>query len=261
MNILEEIIETKKQEVKTLKKNYSLSSFSDYEFFHKENKDLFSALEHREYISIISEVKKASPSKGIFIDNFNHFDIIDFYLNNGTDALSIITDQNFFQGKITFLSDAARISEKPILRKDFVIDEYQIFESKAFGADAVLLIAEALSANQIKELTHAAKELALDVLLEIHNESEISKIDFELNKIIGINNRNLSDFSVDIKTTGILRAKIPDDVIIVSESGINTSDDISYLKYNQVNAVLVGEYFIKNLSPDKFKEFLDWCRK
>lgn len=260
MSILEEILEAKKDEVKKLRKEFSLKRFEDSEFFNKKRINFFKALSNKNRISIIAEIKKASPSKGIIQDNFNHIKTAEIYFKNEVDAVSILTDVNFFKGSIQYLNDIAKFKETPLLRKDFIIDEYQIFEAKANGADAILLIAEALTKSQINELTYAAIENDLDVLLELHSEEEMIKIDFRLNKIIGINNRDLKTFSVFLDTTFSISQKLPDDILIVSESGINTQEDISKLKDTRTDAVLVGEHFMKSQLPgDEIKRFKEWC--
>ncbi|HSP87547.1 MAG TPA: indole-3-glycerol phosphate synthase TrpC, partial [Ignavibacteriaceae bacterium] len=146
------------------------------------------------------------------------------------------------------------------LRKDFIINELQVFESKAIGADLILLICEALSKDQINELSHAAFEIGLDVLLELHSEDQLDKINFSVNKLLGINNRNLIDFKVDLSTTEKLRNKIPDEITVVSESGISKRDDIKYLYDSGVNAILIGEYLMREKDiSSKLKELKDWC--
>lgn len=262
MTFLSEILEVKRNEVRKLKQNFSLSSFRSEEFFYTPSKSLKEAISNDSSISIIAEIKKASPSKGVLIENFNHLKIAEVYIENGANAISVLTDQNFFQGHINFLRDIAKFKTLPLLRKDFILDEYQIFEAKAFGADAVLLICEALSANQISELTHAAYECGLEVLLELHSADEISKIDFKLNNLIGINNRNLESFTVDVNTTINMLDNIPEDVSLVSESGITSVDVLNQIKYTRVNAVLVGEHFMKSKDiKQSLTEFKEWCAK
>lgn len=262
MNILEQIIETKKEELVKLKRDFTLSQFRDSEFFEKKSLDFKNAISNKEKISIISEIKKASPSKGLIRKNFNHLEIADAYFECGTDAVSILTDENYFMGSINFLKDIARIKAAPLLRKEFIINEYQVYESKSAGADAILLISEVLSASQIKELTLAANEIGLEVLLELHSKLMLDKIDFSINKIIGINNRNLEDFSVDLNSTKDISLMLPEDVICVSESGINSENDIDFVKQTKAKAVLVGEHFmrVENIKT-VFNEFKEWCKR
>lgn len=260
MTVLDEILNVKKEEVAALRSDYSLSRFKDSELFETNRLSLHSSFTKDNNISVIAEIKKASPSKGVILEDFNHMKIADVYFGLEVNAVSILTDRNFFQGDISYLRDAAAVKNCPLLRKDFIIDEYQIYEAKSNGADVILLIAEALSANQISELTHAALETDLEVLLELHSESQLSKINFELNKIIGINNRNLEDFSVDLKTTAAISEKLPDDVLVVSESGIKTESDIDMIKGYPVDAILVGEHLMSSENiEDSLKQLKEWC--
>ena len=220
MNILEQIVEVKKEEVKKLKQNFSLNSFKKLEFFESKPLKFSNVIKSNPNISIISEIKKASPSKGIIRTDFNHIKIAETYFKCGADAVSVLTDENFFQGNISFLNEIAQIKEAPLLRKDFIINEFQVFQSKGNGADIILLICEILSKSQINELTHAANEANLEVLLELHSENQLDKIDFDLNNILGVNNRNLEDFSIDLNTTLKLSKLIPHSSILVTESGI-----------------------------------------
>ncbi|MBK7104667.1 MAG: indole-3-glycerol phosphate synthase TrpC [Ignavibacteriae bacterium] len=260
MTILDEIISVKKDEVKFLRQNITLSRFKDYEFFENKNISLFKSLNKKERISVIAEIKKASPSRGIIRKDFNHLKIAEAYMNCEVDGISILTDKNYFKGNISFLNDIAKYKNIPLLRKDFIIDEYQVYEAKANGADAILLIAEALSKNQIAELTKAAYEINLEVLLELHSEEEIEKIDFSLNKIIGINNRDLKTFKVDLETTKYISEIIPKENLIISESGISTKESIDFVKSTKAKAVLVGEHFMKSDNiEDALKKFRDNC--
>jgi indole-3-glycerol phosphate synthase len=261
MNFLDEILEVKKEEVKKLRGKYSYSSFTDSEFFGQKCLSFISAVKtNKECISIIAEIKKASPSKGVLVENFNHLKIADAYFENEVDAISILTDQNFFKGDILYLRDIAKIKVKPLLRKDFIIDEFQVYEAKSNGADIILLIAEALSKVQIQELTHAALENNLEVLLELHSDLQFEKINFNLNSLIGINNRNLETFSTDINTTVKLSKCLPENVILVSESGIKNEDDIKRLKDTRTNAILVGEHLMKSKNiKDSIKQLKEWC--
>jgi indole-3-glycerol phosphate synthase len=260
LNILEQIVEIKKEEVSRLKQKYSLNSFKEMEFFESEPLKFSDKVKGSQNISIISEIKKASPSRGIIREDFNHLKIAESYFKCGTDAVSILTDEKFFKGNIIFLKEIAAIKETPLLRKDFIIDEFQVFQSKGYGADIILLISEILSKSQIDELSHAAKEAGLEVLLELHSEKQFDKIDFDINKILGVNNRNLEDFSIDLNTTLNLSNLVPEDSILVAESGINKKENIDYLAQADIDAILVGEHLMasKNIE-EKFKELKDWC--
>jgi indole-3-glycerol phosphate synthase len=262
MNILSEIAEYKKEEVRQLKKKFTLNSFMDMDFFESKSFSLSDALRNNRNISIIAEIKKASPSKGIIKKDFNHLKIAETYFSAGAEAVSVLTDKAYFHGDLNFLREIASIKQAPLLRKDFIIDEYQVFESKANGADIILLICEILSESQIKELTAAAKETGLEVLLELHSESQFSKLDYQLNELIGINNRNLEDFSVNLDTTLKLSEKLPVNILVISESGISKKEDIDLLKQYRVNGILVGEHLMTsgNIS-EALKQFKEWCEQ
>lgn len=260
--ILDEIIEVKREEVKLLRREYNTSKFRDSEFFDKHRFSITESIGKDKNISIIAEIKKASPSKGIIREDFNHLKIADIYMTNLVNGISVLTDRNFFKGDINFLREIAGIKTVPLLRKDFIIDEYQIFEAKSNGADFILLIAEVLSENQIKELTHAAFETDLEVLLELHSEEELSRIDFDINKLIGINNRDLRNFSVDLNTSIIISENIGNDIIVISESGISEKKDIERLKESKINGVLVGEHLMKAEDiQNELKQLKEWCNR
>jgi len=261
MTILEQIVEVKKEEVKNLKREFSVSSFSDSEYFEKRPISFIKRLNAAKGLSIIAEIKKASPSKGIINNNFNHIEIAKTYFENGVEAVSILTDEKFFQGSTKFLSEIARFKSTPLLRKDFIIDALQIYQSKSIGADLILLIAEILSQTQISELTSAANELGMEVLLELHSASQIPKINFNTNKLIGINNRNLDTFQVDLSATMEISNQLPDNVSVVSESGIKEKSDIDLLRKTNTKAILVGEHLMASGNIDKtLKELIDWCK-
>lgn len=261
MNILEKIVEVKREEVVELKKKFSRKSFEDSQFFHVTNFGFANSISKNGQINLIAEIKKASPSKGILKENFNHKEISDIYFKNSVAAASILTDEQFFKGSILYLNEIAQCKRAPLLRKEFIIDEFQILEAKANGADAILLIAEILSAEQTRDFTQIASEINLDVLLEIHSAKQLDKIDFTMNKIIGINNRDLETFKVDLNTTFELKKLIPNNVIIVSESGIKSKADVDKLKSQNISAVLVGEHFMTANDVDKaIQEFISWCK-
>lgn len=260
LNILSQIVEVKIEEVKRLKRDFTISRFSDSEFYSKLCLNFENALIKKEAIAIIAEIKKASPSKGIIRKDFNPLKIADIYMENDVNAISVLTDEQFFQGNISYLNEIAHYKSVPLLRKDFIINEYQVFEAKANGADAILLISEILSENQIKELSKAAFELGMNVLLELHNENQIPKIDFSLNKIIGINNRDLSNFATDLNTTLKISEQIHANVVFVSESGISEQRNFDFLKDTKTNAVLIGEHFMKaeNIA-NSVKKIQEYC--
>lgn len=260
MSILGKIIDEKKEEVKALRKSYSLSDFKDFPFFGRKALSLKEKIENESNLSIIAEVKKASPSKGLIRADFNHMEIAKTYTENGTSAISVLTDEKFFLGKADFLKDIAAIRKVPVLRKDFIIDIFQVNEAKALGADAVLLIAEALSKSEIRELTLAANEAGLEVLLEVHSKEQLDKIDFSLNRLIGINNRNLADFVTDLKTTLEISEILPEGTVIVSESGISSRESVEVIKQTRARAILIGEHLMRKEDLGAaLTELRNWC--
>ncbi len=197
------------------------------------------------HINLIAEIKKASPSKGILRGDFNPVKIAITYQANGASALSILTNERFFEGKLEYIKKVKENVSLPILRKDFIIDEYQIYESVAAGADAILLICEILSTNELTRLNNLAISLGLDSLVEIHNEEDLEKALAAGASIIGINNRDLHTFKTDMAITQKLIRLIPSHKTIVSESGIKNYEDVMFLKSLGVNAVLIGEAFME----------------
>lgn len=245
MSFLDTILSVKRDEVKALRAASSLSDFERSEFFSKKTLSLIGSIHSAGGMGIIAEVKKASPSKGVLRQDFDPLHIASVYAESGVAGISVLTDKEFFRGSISYLNGIAMNKTCPLLRKDFIIDEFQIFEARANGADAILLIAEALDKSAIRALTETAYSLGLEVLLELHSENQLEKIDTGLNKLIGVNNRNLSTFATDIETTIKLRQILPEEITIVSESGIGGPDTLQRVKDAGCNAVLVGEYFMK----------------
>ena len=197
------------------------------------------------HINLIAELKKASPTRGIIRGNFNHIKIALTLQANGASALSILTDERFFEGSLNILKDLKGKVTIPLLRKDFIIDEYQIYESLYYGADAILLIANILREDELKNFYKLSKELGMDVLVEVHSEEDLEKALKSGASIIGINNRDLTNFRVDITTTQRLVRLIPENRTKVSESGIRTYEDVMFLKSLGINSVLIGEAFME----------------
>lgn len=192
-------------------------------------------------MSFICEVKKASPSKGVIAVDFPYQTIAQSYEAAGAAALSVLTEPDFFQGENKFLSKIKRTTSIPILRKDFIVDEYQIYESKVIGADAILLIAALLETEELKRYQELAHTLGMSALVEVHSQSELKK-SLSINpRIIGVNNRNLKTFEVDIQNAVLLRNQVPQNILFIAESGIKTRADISLLEESTVNGVLIGE--------------------
>ena len=201
--------------------------------------------------AVIAEVKKASPSKGVICENFDPVRIARSYEKGGAACLSVLTDIDFFQGSDDFLRQAHSATPLPLLRKDFVVDPYQIVEARALGADCILLIAAALAPQQMAELHDLALDIGLDVLLEVHNAQELDAALTLSTPLIGINNRNLHTFSTQLETTFNLLDKIPQDRLVITESGIHTIDDVMAMRGHGVNAFLVGEAFMKAKDPGR----------
>ena len=198
---------------------------------------------------VIAEIKKASPSKGVIREDFDPAAIAQSYEKGGACCLSVLTDVDFFQGADEYLQMARSASTLPVIRKDFIIDEYQIYEARAMSADCILLIVSALSEEQLKQLHEVARSLGMDVLIEVHDEAELDialKLD---NPMVGINNRNLHSFEVSLENTYQLLSKIPDDKIVITESGIHSPADVAAMRQHNVNAFLVGEAFMRSEEP------------
>ena len=241
--MLKQIIENKRKEVEINKKNNPLSSFKNE--LVDSNRDFKKALSKNK-LNLIAEFKRKSPSKNIINNNLKINEIIKIY-NKHADAISILTDENFFNGKLEDMKTTSSMTKLPILRKDFIIDEYQIYEARFYGADAILLIASVLSLEEINNFINTAKSMNMNCLVEVHNEEELSKVLNSKAEIIGINNRNLGTLEIDLNTTLRLMNKIPSDKIVVSESGIKGNEYVQKIK-NKVNAILVGSQFMN--SPD-----------
>lgn len=199
--------------------------------------------------AVIAEIKKASPSKGILRDPFDPVAIAKSYEAHGAACLSVLTDRDFFQGDNAYLSAVREAVSLPIIRKDFIVDDYQVYEARVIGADCILLIAAAIGDAQMYELTQTALQLGMDVLIEVHNEAEMERALKLPLPMIGINNRDLHSFEVSLETTLRMLAMIPDDRIVVTESGILTPDDVALMRAHQVNSFLVGEAFMRAPEP------------
>lgn len=202
-------------------------------------------------LAVIAEIKKASPSKGVISERFDPSEIAREYAHAGASALSVLTDAQFFQGDLRFIQGMRDFVQVPILRKDFIIDPYQLYESKAYGADAVLLIAAALQPGELTGLLMEADRLGLESLVEVHSEEEIESLDFSRVRVVGINNRDLLTFETDVNTSFRLRRLVPKEIVVVSESGISSHSQIDRLVRQGIHAVLIGEAFMRAESPGK----------
>ncbi|MGL5067621.1 MAG: indole-3-glycerol phosphate synthase TrpC [Sarcina sp.] len=244
--ILDKICKYKKLELERRKVELKLENIKAILKLKREGKPKFKEAIRKEGLTIIGEAKKASPSKGLIKPDFDIEKIVKYYDKSEVRCISILTESNYFQGNIDNLTIARGITEKPLLRKDFIVDEYQLYESKMYGADAVLLIVAVLQ-EKLGCFYKLAKSLNLDVLVEVHDQEEL-EVALECNvEIIGINNRDLKTFEVDIKNTEKLKAKIKnDEILVVSESGISSEEDIEYIDRIGADAVLIGEYFMRS---------------
>ncbi len=250
--ILDKIIKHKKIEVRRSKLKNPLSVLKTRVAELPTKKSVFlNALKKGRPVAVIAEIKRKSPSKGILRKNFNPAQIAREFEKSGASALSVLTDRKFFGGSPEILKQVRKAVRLPILRKDFILEEYQVWESRLMGADAILLIACLLSAGKLKSLGALAMRLGLDTLYEAHTAGDVEKILKARPKIIGINNRDLRTFHVDIQVTGKLARRLPKGVLVVSESGIQSQEDLAYLKKLGVKAVLVGESLMKEKNVGK----------
>jgi len=257
MNILDKIIAYKQVEVANAKAIISEQELMQQELFGRKTFSLKQFLNNETKTGIIAEFKRKSPSRGIINGEADVLDVTTGYTKYGASCLSILTDEHFFGGSAKDLA-GARVNDIPILRKDFMIDEYQITEAKAMGADVILLIAACLSPARVKELATYAKNLQLEVLLEIHTEEELAHICDET-EIVGVNNRDLKTFTVDIQRSIELSKKIPSDKIKIAESGIHDIETICTLKHAGFKGFLIGENFMKQ--PDPTIAFADFVQR
>jgi indole-3-glycerol phosphate synthase len=256
-DILDKIVATKKVEIAAISQKISLGNQREIALENNQN----TLLQPRGFINsinqkiaagkagVITEIKKASPSKGILRENFNPAEIARSYEQHGSACLSVLTDVDYFQGCNAYLQEARAACSIPVLRKDFTIDPYQVYEARAIGADAILLIVACLELNQMKELEACAHELGLDVLVEVHNAPELEQALELKTPLLGINNRNLKTFEVTLQTTLSLLSMVPNNKTLVTESGILNRADVQLMRDNQINAFLVGEAFMRAQDP------------
>jgi indole-3-glycerol phosphate synthase len=209
------------------------------------------SLKHPDRLGLIAEIKKASPSKGLIAPDFDAAHQAAQYRDSLADCLSILTEPKYFQGDLEHLSEARAVSQKPVIRKDFIIDQYQIAQARLYGADCILLIAAILKDWEIRAFKAAAKRYGMDALVEVHNEEEARRAVANGCKFIGINNRDLNTFDVDLATTERIRPLLPDDAIVVAESGVFTRDDAQRLKSAGADALLVGESLMRSGNPSQ----------
>lgn len=254
---LDEIIAYKKKELAETKRRAPIADLKAKAVSMKPARGFKEALAGGGEIRLIAEIKKASPSKGVIREDFDAVKIAEAYEGSGASCISVLTEKKYFEGRLEYLDDIKNVVRLPLLRKDFIIDEYQIYEARAAGADALLLIAACLESHQLEDYLGIAGRIGLDVLVEAHTYKELDRALLSGATLVGINNRDLATFKVEPRTTIDLLKDIPDDRIVVSESGIKTREDVLVLQKAGVDAFLVGESLMREKDPGKkVKELL-----
>ncbi len=257
MNILDKIITYKKQETSWKKKDNPIDRLLNSKYHERDCFSLKSALLKGDKLGVISEFKRKSPSKGVINEHSTVSEVTQSYVMAGVSGLSVLTDNHFFGGDSVDLLEARNYNDIPILRKDFIVDEYQIYESKSLGADVILLISEVLVKEEIFEFSAKAHELGMEVLMEIHSLDQLDKLSPYID-IIGVNNRNLKTFEVSIENAIEMFDSLPVELAKISESGINTEKELLRLKDVGYNGFLIGERFMKTDNPgEACKEFIE----
>jgi indole-3-glycerol phosphate synthase len=261
MTILENIVNAKRRETEKRKSNTPVSSLEKSMQFNAGTFSLEKALCEKEGYGIIAEFKKQSPSRGIINPEADPREVCSRYITAGASAVSILTDSEFFGGSTNDLVKTRKLVNAPILRKDFILDEYQIIESKSMGADAILLIADILNKNEMKNFSSLAATLGLEVLFEIHDESGIEKLPSGV-RLVGVNSRNLGNFSIDMDILKRTINKLPFDAVKIAESGIDSAGTLLNLKNEGFGGFLIGELFMRNADPGQASEdFIDNLKK
>jgi indole-3-glycerol phosphate synthase len=254
--MLNKIIARKREEIKERKQSVPLATLKERIAQRKAPLDFAAAL-RGDQVRLIAEVKRASPSRGILCPDFDPVALATRYAQGGAAAISVLTEENYFGGSLEHLVAIREAVNLPLMRKDFILDPYQVYETAAYGADALLLIVAILSQEQLTELLSLSHSLGLECLVEIHNEAEVGRALSSSARVIGINNRDLRTFSVDINTTRRLRSLLPRGQIVVSESGIRSREDVKRLKQWGINAVLIGEALVTASDiPAKINELI-----
>lgn len=249
--ILEQIVEQTANDLRKRKRKVSFSDLDSLADFERGRRSLHKALSRSETVSIIAEIKKASPSKGLIRSDFDPQRIANQYRKGGASALSVLTDEAAFKGSLDYLRIASNEVDIPLLRKDFIIDPYQVKEARAYGADAILLIAAITEGNQLSELLHAANDYGVECLVEVYTEEDLTHVDLEQVNILGANNRDLHTFDVDVHRGIALLQTAPENTVRVSESGLKTAQDLKLLYNHNIHAALIGEHFMRKPNPGK----------
>ncbi len=247
-NILQQIIARKKKEVAEAKSTTSISSLEQMPFFERNTISLTGAIRKMTDVAIIAEFKRQSPSRGIIHENAQALSITKGYALSGACGLSVLTDEHFFGGSLQDLEQVRGSSELPVLRKDFIVDEFQLLQARAAGADVILLIAAALTPSEVRRFAGLARSLGLQVLLEVHERQELEVLNTDVD-IIGVNNRDLRSFQTDIRRSVELLPAMPADITKISESGIENASDLRLLKNAGFDAFLIGDLFMRNAQP------------
>ncbi len=251
-DILKKIVKRKTEEIAERSAKISLRQITELAEQADAPRGFVTAIESKINTglpAVIAEIKKASPSKGLLRENFIPAEIAKDYAQHGAACLSVLTDKDFFQGSEDYLKQARAACSLPVIRKDFIIDPYQVFEARAIAADCILLIVSALSDAQLNELTDIALKLDMDVLVEVHDADELERALLLNLPLIGINNRNLSTFETSLDTTLDLLARIPENHTVITESGIHTAEHVTLMREHNVNGFLIGETFMRAQSP------------
>lgn len=257
MNILDQIVEHKKHEILERKRHRTVSSFLEMEHFSRSSISLKHSFGPGKPFGIIAEIKRCSPAAGKLRTSADPCMLAAEFDNTGAAAISVLTDESFFDGSLNDLEMVRESVQLPVLRKDFIIDEYQVAEAKAFGADAILLIASILDRMKLADLICASHEMGLECLVELYDAQEINKLDFDLVDVVGINNRDLRTFEIDLNRTLEIQQFLPDNVRLISESGIRTRHDVVRLMDSGVHGALVGETLMKADSPGNMLKLLN----
>jgi indole-3-glycerol phosphate synthase len=260
MTLLENILSVKQNEVNTRRKSLPLRVLEESPYFPRETHSLREALRNAGF-GIVAEVKKASPSRGVIREDFQPAAIARSYEAHGASAISVLTDEQFFRGSLTDLMAVRDAVHLPLLRKDFIVDEYQLYEARAAGADAVLLIAAALSPERVMELGNVARDLGLDVLLEVHNRSELDRLAVPSHWVIGVNNRDLHTFETTLDVSFRLRSSLPSGSVCISESGIAEGEDLLRLRAAGFQGALIGERLMRAEDPGQALSSFTECLK
>ena len=246
--VLDKIVAKTTEDLYQRKKKVAFADFDSFEQFEKQRIDFKAALSKKDAVTIISEVKKGSPSKGIIRENFEPVDIALQYEDGGASAISVLTDEPFFMGNLSYLEAISKRVQLPLLRKDFIVDPFQIKEARAFGADAVLIIVAITDGGQLNELLAAAKEFGL---VECYDQADFDRVDFSQVDILGVNNRDLKNFEVDVHRGISILQQAPEGTVLVSESGLSSGKDLALLRSEGIHSALIGESFMRQQHPGK----------